>query len=118
MIIYDHAVNNYVKRVLKLPKENVENAIKEFAKEQIEKAYNEPEQVLNIDQDMPPLYVRNGAAVVVANNKKQVNGDTIYTYIEDGGEVIIPTVYDLETYADKYDINEHILEKSKQEGIS
>jgi len=89
MIVYDHALQNYLERVLNLEEEQAGERIQEFAKEQIILAARSPEIIYRREQMEPntpdrdedcPIHVRNGCAVPVKED-------------EEDGTIFIPTVY-------------------------
>lgn len=104
MIIYGHAVRKYIERILNIEESQVGNNVKNFIRKQIRKAYENPDKILSVKTDMPPVYVKGEVALIVANKKEMNNGESKYTYVTDGGEIIIPTVYHVDTFVEKHDI--------------
>lgn len=91
MNIYSHAVAKYIERVLNVEASKVGSSVKDYAKEQIQKTVEEPEEVYydNSDEHGCPIYMRNGCAVPVKT---------------ENGEIVIPTSYSSKSF-------EHKLEK-------
>lgn len=113
MLIYDHAVDNFLNRILNKDPDVVGDSVREYARDEIKKTYYNPEQIKCIKDDMPPIWIRGQVAAVVATDKKVVGDNTIYKYDPDKGEnsIIIPTIYNVDTFSEKNDINE--LDESK-----
>lgn len=93
MNIYDHAVDKYIMRILNLDPSNVGDNIRKFSRKQIKKAYENPDEIRSLKKNMPPFYIKNDVALVVANEKYTIGERTVYKYNNDGGDIIIPTVY-------------------------
>lgn len=95
MIVYDHALDNYLMRVLNIEYGQAGGNVVEYAKEQIKEAVNNPDNIFNKEKGSPPVHIRNGAAVVVK---------------EEDGEKVIPTVYNEQTFLNKMDSSRDINE--------
>ena len=89
MIVFEHAVNKYVERILE--KNSIERTDKtrEEIKEEIRDGYEEPEFKAVFEQDSCPIYVKGEFAFPVRMEH------------EDYDEVVIPTVYKSQTFKRK-----------------
>lgn len=101
--IYDHAVDNYLERILNVDREMVSDKIRSFCRKQIIEGIENPDEVLSKDKDMPPIYIKGDVAIIVATGK---NEEGKYIYSSQDDKLIIPTVYPKETFIDdKYEKN-------------
>lgn len=114
MLIYDHAVDKYIMRILNHDPENIGENVREFVEKQIIKVYENPDEIRSMKKNMPPFYIKDNVALIVANKKEKIGNNTIYKYERDGGDIIIPTVYTKEM---AYNMEEKE-ESHKQKGIT
>lgn len=87
--LYKHAVQNYIERVLGLEYKQAGDEVVEFAKEQIVKSVQEPDNIYDKQEGNPPIHIRNGCASIVRTT--------------DDGVVEVPTVYKAGTFLWKMD---------------
>jgi len=87
MKVYKHARDNYIKRVLGLEEGQAGDGVKEFATEQVRLAAAKPEMVYAEKEEMPPIHIRNGAAVPVRFSN----------------ELVVPTTYPARKFKKKGD---------------
>lgn len=115
MLIYNHAVDNYLDRIKNINPDNATDSQREKAREKIKEVYYNPDKILSIDSKMPPLWIKNDIAVVIANEKKVMGEKKIYKYTPGKGEesIIIPTVYHIKTFTDEFQGRATELDQSK-----
>jgi len=87
--VYDHAVQNYIERVLGLEYGQEGEDVREFAKEQIIKSVQEPDNIYKKQEGNPPVNIHNGCASIVRTT--------------DEGNKEVPTVYKAGTFLWKMD---------------
>lgn len=102
MIVYNHALQNYLERVLNTTSEQAGDNVKQFAMEQIKLAARSPEiiyqrypaeiELPDRDEDCP-VHVRNGCAVPIKED-------------EENGTIFIPTVYKAGVFLSKMKTHE------------
>lgn len=63
MIIGSHPVDRYIERVLGLKPHQVGDNVRDYARRQIEKAVEDPEQVYDEKEGFCPVYIRKEVAV-------------------------------------------------------
>lgn len=85
MRIEGHAVDNYIKRVLKLSDGQAGESVVRIAEEQILLAVVDPDIIYKDPSKGSPIHIRNGCAVPV----------------KDDGERYIPTTYNAGTFLSK-----------------
>lgn len=93
MLIYEHAIDKYISRVMNVDPSSVGENIRKFAKRKIKEAYENPEEIRSTKKNMPPFYIKDDTAIVVANEKKKIGERTIYKFDGNENNIIIPTVY-------------------------
>lgn len=101
-VIYEHAVDNYIERVLKDAPDYQEGDVRMYAKSRICQTVDHPDQVVEKDDGRPQVHLKDSMAVIVGVPH---HGEGKYRpYREDDEKVYIPTVYNRETF----DIDERV----------
>ena len=97
--IKDHAVEQYIRRVMGIDPDEATEHIKISARQEIILAVDYPDDVYHGRKEMAQIHLRNGAGVVVGVNT-EVDGK-LRPYTDEDNEFVVPTVYDSSVFRSK-----------------
>ena len=92
VLVYSHAVDNYISRVLGMERNQVKGGVEQFVEEQLTKLAENPDMVYDELDDKPPIHIRNGCAAPVVSSTGS-----------DEKEVKVKTAYNSGTFLSKMD---------------
>lgn len=95
-VIYEHAVDNYIERVLEGVQIHKEGDVRMFARSRIGQCVDHPERVIEKEDGRPQIHFKDSMAVIVGVPH---HGEGKYRpYREEDEKVYVPTVYKRETF--------------------
>lgn len=93
VVIYEHAKNNYLKRIEGY--EEVHNSLwkRIVAENKIKEAVKNPDKIIAEEEDKPQVHIKDNLAVIVGVETDEQGQYKPYTDLEEDN-IVVPTVYE------------------------
>jgi len=96
MEIFQHAINNYLRRV-KGKNPNASILERSLAESEIKEAVEQPDKILSTEENKPQVHIKGNIAVIVGVRGEKEGHYKPYNDFEED-DIVVPTVYESKTF--------------------